>query len=114
MVDSDSDFKYLRGTKLLTSEEDIASKLVAGVDDFLLRKLTESVGSRSRYWKRDVSSMTAFAESVQPNREVFVWPTPFTERELSNFFTGISTGHCRGSGPDGRGHIMPTWQEHLR
>ena len=74
MVDSESDFKYLRSTKLLTSEEDIASKLVAGVDDFLLRKSTESVGSRSRYWKRDVSSITAFAESVQPNREVFVWP----------------------------------------
>ena len=40
---SAEDLLPLTGTDPLTWEGDIASRLVAGVDDFLVRKLAESV-----------------------------------------------------------------------
>lgn len=54
--------------ELLTVEDDIASKLVDGVDRFLLRKTAESVSSRSQHWQRDFASPKAYNESIQPNR----------------------------------------------
>jgi len=59
----------LPGTKPLTMEGDIASKLVEGVDKFLLRKIEESVGKREQYWKRDFSSAVAYNKSIAPNRK---------------------------------------------
>ena len=53
---SDADIQRLSDTELLTWEDDIASRLVAGVDTFLLRKLAESVEQRARHWVRDLSS----------------------------------------------------------
>lgn len=58
----------LAGTEKLTWEDDIASRLVAGVDRFLLRKLEESIAARSTHWKRDPSSPERYAASVQENR----------------------------------------------
>ena len=58
----------LRGTSQLTLEEDIASYLVSGVDRFLLSQLDQSVSKREEYWKRDFSSTTNYAVSVEPNR----------------------------------------------
>jgi dienelactone hydrolase len=59
----------LAGTELLTIEGDIASHLVAGVDNFLLRKIDESVAKRERHWKRDFSSAEAYNKSIEPNRQ---------------------------------------------
>jgi len=59
----------LPGTKPLTMKGDIASKLVDGVDKFLLRKIEESVGQREQYWKRDFSSAEAYNKSIAPNRK---------------------------------------------
>ena len=66
---ADPELKHIEGTEPLTWEGDIASRLVAGVDDFLLRKLSQSIEARSRYWARDLSSTGAYAESVEPNRQ---------------------------------------------
>ena len=66
---SDPELKHTPGTEPLTWDGDIASRLVDGVDSFLLRKLTESIESRSQYWTRDCSSTAAYAESVEPNRQ---------------------------------------------
>jgi dienelactone hydrolase len=63
------DPKPLPGTKPLTIEGDIASRLVDGVDRFLLKKTKESVAKRAAFWKRDVSSPDAYNASVRPNRE---------------------------------------------
>ena len=59
----------LPGTRPLVMEGDIASALVAGVDTFLLREIDKSVGSRGRYWKRDVSSAGNYNKSIGSNRE---------------------------------------------
>jgi dienelactone hydrolase len=59
----------LPGTKPLTLEGDIASRLVDGVDRFLLRKTEESVKKREAFWKRDFSSAEAYSASVEPNRK---------------------------------------------
>ena len=59
----------LARTKLLTLEGDIASRLVDGVDRFLLRRLEKSIGARARFWKRDFSSSEAYSKSIEPNRK---------------------------------------------
>ena len=56
-------------TKPLTLEGDIASHLVAGVDQFLLDELAASVAKRPAYWNRDFSSHEAYVKSVEPNRK---------------------------------------------
>jgi dienelactone hydrolase len=66
-----SDTSPLPGTDLLRLSGDIASQLVAGVDRFLLGEIGASVGKRSRYWDRNLSSVSAYVESVSQNRERF-------------------------------------------
>ena len=56
-------------TTPLTLEGDIASHLVAGVDQFLLDELAASVAKRPAYWDRDFSSHEAYVKSVEPNRQ---------------------------------------------
>ena len=56
-------------TTRLEMEGDLASRLVSGVDRFLLRKLVESVGSREAHWQRDFSSHRAYEESISGQRE---------------------------------------------
>jgi dienelactone hydrolase len=79
----------LPGTKPLSEEGDIASKMVAGIDKFLLRELDQSVAKRAKLWQRDLSSADAYNKSVAPNRERLakyigaVDPrVPFTDLEL--------------------------------
>jgi hypothetical protein len=59
----------LPGTAALTTEGDLASQLVAGVDRFLLRKIDASVEGRARYWNREFSSPEAYVRSVETNRK---------------------------------------------
>ena len=56
-------------TKPLTLEGDIASHLVSGVDQFLLRELSASIARREQHWQRDFTSHAAYAKSVEPNRQ---------------------------------------------
>lgn len=55
-------------TQPLEWKDDIASRLVEGVDKFLLRELAESVGRREQHWNRDVSSAEKYVESLAGNR----------------------------------------------
>jgi dienelactone hydrolase len=59
----------LGGTAPLTMEGDIASNLVAGADQFLLRKLDDSVAARAQFWHRDFSSAQAYEQSLATNRQ---------------------------------------------
>ena len=59
----------LPDTQPLTWTDDIASRLVAGVDRFLLQKLEASVAARARHWQPDYSSPEAYQKSVEPNRQ---------------------------------------------
>lgn len=62
-------------TQPLTWDDDIASRLVDGVDRFLLRALDESIESRGRYWKRDGASADAYNRSLEPNRSRLAYIT---------------------------------------
>lgn len=59
----------LPGSEALQLKGDIASQLVEGVDRFLLRELSRSIEDRAKHWTRDVSSHTAYVQSVAKNRE---------------------------------------------
>jgi len=58
----------LPGTAPLLWQDDIASRLVAGADAFLLRQIEKSVERRARFWRLDPSSPEAYSASVEPNR----------------------------------------------
>ena len=59
----------LPGTTPLTWEDDIASRMIDGIDKFLLREIAQSVADRSKHWKRDFTSAESYNKSVQPNRD---------------------------------------------
>ena len=59
----------LEGTRPLELQGDIASQLVAGADEFLLRETAESVGRRARFWSRDLASAAAYDGSISTNRQ---------------------------------------------
>lgn len=59
----------LPGTNPLSLGGDIASNLVAGVDQFLLRRIVQAQSDRERFWKRDLSSSEAYSASLTPNRK---------------------------------------------
>ncbi len=59
----------LAGTQPLRLGGDIASQLVAGVDQFLLREIDRSVERRARFWQRDFSAPEAYSRSIETNRQ---------------------------------------------
>src|SRR5437867_10961235 len=61
----------LPGTQPLTLQGDLSSRMVDGIDKFLLRELERSVAQRSELWHRDFSSREAYETSIAPNRERF-------------------------------------------
>lgn len=64
-----ADATPLPNTAQLDWEGDLASRMVEGVDQFLLTEIEASVEKRAARWKRDASSPEAYAKSVEPNRE---------------------------------------------
>ena len=61
--------EVLPDTQPLTLQGDLSAQMVAGIDRFLTRETAQSVGERQKYWQRDFSSVEAYDQSVQPNRE---------------------------------------------
>lgn len=59
----------LPGTKVLTESGDLSFLLHEVNDRFLDREIERAAKERGKYWKRDLSSPEAHAESVRPNRE---------------------------------------------
>ena len=61
----------LHGTDLLTIEGDLAAQMVEVLDGYVTDAVTSSLEKRETLWHRDYSSHSAYAESVEPNRERF-------------------------------------------
>src|SRR5262245_64319284 len=59
----------LRGTKPLTTEGDLATQMVAGIDKYLMRELDAAAKGGNDLWKVNTSSLQAYLESVKPNRD---------------------------------------------
>ncbi len=57
------------GTAPLTWDDDIASRMVAGADRFLLKRLQDSIDARAKHWSRNFESPKAYNESIEPNRQ---------------------------------------------
>ena len=58
----------LSGTAMLEWDDDIASRLVTGVDRFLLGELEVSPEGRRAHWRQDLSSPEKYNQSIGPNR----------------------------------------------
>ena len=61
----------LQGTDLLTIEGDLAAQMVEVLDGYVTDAVASSLEKRETLWHRDYSSHSAYAESVEPNRERF-------------------------------------------
>jgi dienelactone hydrolase len=62
----------LPGTQPLTWKGDLSERMMDGVHRFVERKIDESIQTRQKYWKRDLSSRQAYEKSVEPNRQRFM------------------------------------------
>src|SRR5687768_1629075 len=60
----------LPDTQPLTWTDDIASRMIDGIDQFLLNEIEQSTARRARHWKPDFSSADAYTKSLEPNRKV--------------------------------------------
>jgi dienelactone hydrolase len=59
----------LPDTQPLEDKDDLAMKMVAGIDKYLVRELAAAPEKRKAYWKPDYSSPEAYTASVEPNRD---------------------------------------------
>ena len=64
-----TDGSPLAGTERLTWTGDIASRMVEGVDRFLLNETAKSLEKRAGFWHRDTSSAARYEASIEPNRQ---------------------------------------------
>src|SRR4051812_49276573 len=58
----------LPGTKPFTESGDLASKMVDGIDRFLLRKIDEAAAKRAAFWDRTPVFYEAQVSANEPNR----------------------------------------------
>ena len=58
----------LPGTKPLTESGDLASKMIDGIDRFLLRKIDEAAAKRDAFWDREAEDPEARISANEPNR----------------------------------------------
>jgi cephalosporin-C deacetylase-like acetyl esterase len=59
----------LPSTKPLDDKDDLAAKMVAGIDAYLTRELAAAPEKRKQFWKPDYTTPTAYVKSVEPNRQ---------------------------------------------
>lgn len=59
----------LEGTAPLTFDGELDVRLMDGAHVFVERKIAESRGGRTRFWRRDFSSRAAYEASVEGNRQ---------------------------------------------
>ncbi len=64
--------EFLSGTKLLTTQGDLASQMVEALNGYLKQATVASIAQRDRLWNRDYSSVSAYQVSVAPNRNRFL------------------------------------------
>ncbi len=68
-----ADPRPLPNTQALTDKGDLSSKMIAGIDRFLLRQIDRAGDQRANSWQRDHSSPEAYARSVEGKRkELFI------------------------------------------
>jgi len=106
----------LDGTSPLKLSGDLASKMVAGIDKFLLKQIDDSVTRRPSFWNRNFLNPDAYDQSVEINRQHLreilgmrdeltpgrlVSDAPLTELSDQTSGTGIRTLNVRWPVIDG-------------
>lgn len=71
-ISSAGDTQPLLDTESLTMEGDLAAKMVAGIDKFLMCEIEASGERRTKHWHQDFSSHENYVRSIQPNRQRFL------------------------------------------
>jgi hypothetical protein len=61
----------LPGTQPLTWQDDLSVRMMDGAHRFVERRISDTLESRQRHWKRDFSSPQAYEQSVEANRKRF-------------------------------------------
>ncbi len=87
----------LPGTDRLDWTDDIASRLVDGVDRFLLREIALSVERRARYWNRDLTSTATYGASIEPNRQRLAHILGVRDARIA--FDGLTLAATTSRGP---------------
>ncbi len=64
--------QVLEGTEALTLEQDLATQMVEDLDNYVSRAIVSSKENRGSLWNPNYSSLAAYTESIQPNRERFI------------------------------------------
>src|SRR5262245_51634100 len=64
--------QVLPGTKALTWEGDLSTKMLDSAHKFIEEKIDESIDTRAKLWNRDLTSRDAYEKSVEPNRRRFM------------------------------------------
>ncbi len=59
----------LPGTRKLTDTSDLSSKMIAGIDRFLLNQIADAATKRSHLWKRDLTSPESYIKSIAGNKK---------------------------------------------
>jgi len=66
-ISTAEDPRPLPDTQLLSHEGDIASRMVDGIDRFLLREIDQAEARRAHFWKRELADAEKYRASVKPN-----------------------------------------------
>lgn len=61
----------LPDTGVLTWQGDLAARMVAGIDAYLMRETEKTVNARAVRWSRDFTSHENYIQSIESNREHF-------------------------------------------
>lgn len=64
--------EVLPGTKLLTLEGDLSVKMLDMSHQFIDEKIESCLTNRAKLWNRDMSSLSAYEKSIEPNRQRFM------------------------------------------
>jgi len=64
-----SDQKPLPNTLPLTDTSDLTSKMIAGIDRFLLKQIAQAETNRPKLWQRNLSSPEAYVRSIESKRK---------------------------------------------
>jgi dienelactone hydrolase len=81
----------LPGTELLTTKDDMAKIMVAGIDRYLERQLAKSSKVRDGRWQADASSPAAYEASLKPRREKLARTLGVVDRRLAPELEFVAT-----------------------
>lgn len=94
-------------TTPLTWKDDIASRMVDGIDRFLQNELNRCGSTRKQHWNIDATSTEAFLKSVEPNRRHLAHILGLRDKRILNdAFEVVATTKDSGQLAQGPGYTV--------